>query len=75
MDAPIPFAGCFSTESDPTLPLVFAGLPSDPGVIHDVLFQLHRARLVRRGLRGWRLTVVLRGTREPGCRLTWPSTK
>ena len=29
MDTPIPFAGCFSTESDPTLPLVFAGLPCD----------------------------------------------
>ena len=29
MDAPIPFAGCFSAESDPTLPLVFAGLPCD----------------------------------------------
>ena len=29
MDAPIPFAGCFSAESDPTLPLAFAGLPSD----------------------------------------------
>jgi arginase len=29
MDTPIPFAGCFSVESDPTLPLVFAGLPCD----------------------------------------------
>jgi len=29
MDAPIPFAGCFSAESDSTLPLVFAGLPCD----------------------------------------------
>ncbi len=29
MDAPIPFAGCFSVESDPTLPLAFAGLPCD----------------------------------------------
>lgn len=29
MDAPIPFAGCFSDESDPTLPLAFAGLPCD----------------------------------------------
>ncbi len=29
MDAPIPFAGCFSVESDSTLPLAFAGLPCD----------------------------------------------
>lgn len=29
MDAPIPFAGCFSNEFDPTLPLAFAGLPCD----------------------------------------------
>jgi len=29
MDAPIPFAGCFSDEADPTLPLAFAGLPCD----------------------------------------------
>ncbi|MGB5525401.1 MAG: agmatinase [Gemmatimonadota bacterium] len=29
MDAPIPFAGCFSVESDSTLPLTFAGLPCD----------------------------------------------
>lgn len=29
MDHPIPFAGCFSDESDPTLPLAFAGLPCD----------------------------------------------
>lgn len=29
MDTPIPFAGCFSVESDPTLPLAFAGLPCD----------------------------------------------
>jgi agmatinase len=29
MDAPIPFAGCFSDEADPTLPLVFVGLPCD----------------------------------------------
>ena len=29
MDTPIPFAGCFSVESDPTLPLAFVGLPCD----------------------------------------------
>lgn len=29
MDIPIPFAGCFADEADPTLPLAFAGLPSD----------------------------------------------
>lgn len=29
MDAPIPFAGCFSREADPTLPLTFVGLPTD----------------------------------------------
>lgn len=29
MDVPIPFAGCFSDEPDPTLPLAFAGLPCD----------------------------------------------
>lgn len=29
MDVPIPFAGCFADEADPTLPLAFAGLPSD----------------------------------------------
>ena len=29
MDVPIPFAGCFSDDPDPTLPLAFAGLPCD----------------------------------------------
>jgi len=29
MDTPIPFAGCFADESDPTLPLAFVGLPCD----------------------------------------------
>ena len=29
MGIAIPFAGCFSDESDPTLPLAFAGLPCD----------------------------------------------
>ncbi len=29
METPIPFAGCFSDESDPTLPIAFAGLPCD----------------------------------------------
>ena len=29
MDATVPFAGCFSDESDPTLPLAFVGLPCD----------------------------------------------
>jgi agmatinase len=29
MDTPIPFAGCFSDEPDPTLPLAFVGMPYD----------------------------------------------
>jgi agmatinase len=29
MELPIPFAGCFSDTADPTLPLVFVGLPCD----------------------------------------------
>jgi arginase len=29
MDTPIPFAGCFADEPDPTLPLAFVGLPCD----------------------------------------------
>lgn len=29
MNAPIPFAGCFTDEPDPTLPLAFVGLPCD----------------------------------------------
>jgi arginase len=34
MDAPIPFAGCFSDEPDTTLPLAFAGLPCDTQSTH-----------------------------------------
>ena len=40
---------------------LFAGLPSDPGVFHDVLFQLSQAGLLRSGLRGWRLNADLGG--------------